>query len=779
MSGFFSSNSQARPVAASLRVSTSAQGMVIPIVWGRARLSGNLMYIQDFKATAQEGEKTGKGGSGKSGGTGGFIYSATVLFGMCMGEVKAPPLKQWVEKNKYTGSGIQGYLRRGTNVQNAFSFIDADYALPYRRVAYWGMQDMIMGTSPNMPAISLEVETEDAYTTQGDALVSQVIADMLTNEFYGAGFPITKLGNLAILDNYTRAAGIFISPVLDTAQETALHFSDIMAATNCAAFWSQGLLKFGTYADQPVTGDGITFTPDMTPLYDLTDDDYITSTDAGSTGGGGGSVFFGDPGEDPVVIIRTPQADAYNSVKLEYENRNHEYNTAIAVAKDQASIETYGLREKETIMAHFIRQKTIAQKVAQTILQRGQLVRNTYTFKLGWKYCLLEPMDLVTLTDSGLGLDRQLVRILEITEDDAGTLTFTAEQVNIGAATAPLYDSEDTDQGGTTNTAVTAQPVNVPVLFDAPLALTGGINQIWAALSGQGNDPNWGGADVWVSTDGTSYTQVGSFRQKSRQGELTATFASGTDPDTTHTLSVDLSESGGTLDTAASSDADAGNTVCYVGGEFIAYSAATLTAPNTYDLDTYIRRGLYGSTIASHATGALFARLDAAIFKYQYENFRIAQTLFFKFPSVNVFNTWVQDLSTCTAYTYTLTGSGTDGGSFGGGGTASGSQGISISSASIQGTTPLLVGSGWLPAGTYQPPEADMGCGNPTDAATVKLLERGSGTLIAAIGGSAGGVDWVTASAGFSLAADTYVDVTLEADSSSATAYIRGLRVRQ
>jgi hypothetical protein len=63
------------------------------------------------------------------------------------------------------------------------------------------------------------------------------------------------------------------------------------------------------------------------------------------------------------------------------------------------------------------------------LLQRRAYVRNTYRFKLGWRYALLEPMDIVQLTDSTLGLDNKAVRITAIEEDDNGELTLTAEEI--------------------------------------------------------------------------------------------------------------------------------------------------------------------------------------------------------------------------------------------------------------------------------------------------------------------------------------------------------------
>ena len=63
------------------------------------------------------------------------------------------------------------------------------------------------------------------------------------------------------------------------------------------------------------------------------------------------------------------------------------------------------------------------------MLQRQLYVRNTYKFKLGIRYALLEPMDIVLISDPTLGLDSAAVRIIQIEEDGNGELTITAEEI--------------------------------------------------------------------------------------------------------------------------------------------------------------------------------------------------------------------------------------------------------------------------------------------------------------------------------------------------------------
>ncbi|HWG04861.1 MAG TPA: phage tail protein, partial [Beijerinckiaceae bacterium] len=357
-----------------------------------------------------------------------------------------------------------------------------------------------------------------------------------------------------------------------------------------------------------------TYAPSLTLLYDLGDDDIV-----------------GESGEDPIKVTRSDPFQAYNVWRLEISARDNAYALVPIEVRDQDAIERYGLRVSTSVSAHEICDENVATLAGQLILQRALYIRNTFKFKLAWEFCLLDPMDLVTLDDANLGLSAYPVRITEVEEDEDGLLTVTAEEFVAGVGTAPVYAS----QGGMAypvNRNAAVAPVNPPLIFEPPPALVGATPQIWAAVSGGMSgiaDPNWGGANVWLSLDGTSYTQIGTVTAPTRQGVTSAALAafSGANPDVTHTLSVDLTESAGALDSTNAIGAANGATLAIVDREFIAYETATLTAANRYDLTT-LYRGLYGSTAAAHSSAAPFARLDDATFKFDLPDSYVGVALF-------------------------------------------------------------------------------------------------------------------------------------------------------
>ena len=103
-----------------------------------------------------------------------------------------------------------------------------------------------------------------------------------------------------------------------------------------------------------------------------------------------------------------------------------------------------------------------------------------------------------------------------------------------------------------------------------------------------------------------------------------------------------------------------GLSLCYVDGELLAYQNEALTTANNYNL-TGLHRGLYGSSAGAHGSGTQFALLaNANVFKFTLptNTSLIGQVVYFKFQSFNIYGSATQDISTCTAFPYTVTGLG-------------------------------------------------------------------------------------------------------------------------
>lgn len=631
------SNSEQRIL--SLQVQQSSQGLTLPVVYGRARVAGNLIWYGDFttietKTTTRQG---GKGGGGVKQEDISYTYEAAVMMALCEGEIKGIG-RIWRDKEKFESlSQLRLNLAKGGDEQPTWTHLQQPkhqaQAINYSGTAYIYSPNYELTKSAQIYSHNFEVIGKMGYSSSiPDANPSEIIRDMLTNQNYGCGFPAENLGDTSVYGVYCRAAGIFLSPVYSEQTEAQQNISELLEQTNSAAVFSQGRLKIVPYGDVRLSGNGAAYVPNLTPVYDLTDDDFIVSG-----------------AEDPLKVERKTNADAYNQIQVEYLDRANDYNIAVAEVKDQANIEQYGLRPKDAVKMHGICDAKVANHVAQLLLQRALYVRNEYEFKLGWKYCLLEPMDLVTLTDEGLGLDKTPVRIIEIEEDEEGVLTVKAEDFPMGAATATAYPTQPS-LGYSADYNKSPGNAHAPVIFEAPLQLTGGEPQIWLATAG---GDMWGGAEVWISTDGDSYTRIGATDKKARFGSLSAPLASGAVFDRANTLSVEISA--GQMTGGTEQDSRDLLTLCYVDGEFLAYETAELKGVGRYTLGN-LTRGAYGSTIDRHNAGSQFVRIDEAMFKYAVPANWVGRTVWVKLVSFNVFGSGVQELAEVPGYSYTIKG---------------------------------------------------------------------------------------------------------------------------
>src|SRR6202035_1546959 len=152
------------------------------------------------------------------------------------------------------------------------------------------------------------------------------------------------------------------------------------------------------------------FVPNLTPIYDFTIDDFLPNQ---SSVGSGAS-----DANSPFTVVRKPRDQMLNSIKVEYLDRNNNYNPVVVEIKDEASIIAYGRERPGDIkQLHFFCLAGAAQQSATLQLIRQQIPR-TFQWTVGRHFMLiLALMALTTVTDPGQGLARQGVRIIEIQEN--------------------------------------------------------------------------------------------------------------------------------------------------------------------------------------------------------------------------------------------------------------------------------------------------------------------------------------------------------------------------
>lgn len=554
-------------------------------------------------------------------------------------------------------------LANGDMGQTAPAWMTASHptkALGYPGLAYVHGQAYQLGSGAQVENHSFEVQGAGAYrygSGQPDCNPWEFAAGVMSNGRYGARMPADTIDSEAAIA-YVAAAGLLMSPLLTEQVRAGDFIAELCRFTNCAPVWSFDRLRIVPYGDTTITGNSVTYTPNVTPLYDLDDDHWLQ-----------------EGADDPLTWQIKEPSDRYNHVRVEFCDRANYYNKTIAEAKDDADIAVNGQRSMDTINAPWICDAAVAAQVARIIQQRSLNITGTGTIKLPWAYCLLECMDLITITDPGLGFDHLPVRITSIGEDEDGTLSVEVEDWPLGSAQATRYPNQ-VAAGYLHDYNVSPGSVQPPVIFELPGALTQNGLEIGVAATGLG--ATWGGFRLWVSLDGLNYKQAAVNYGGSRCGTLTAAASAGemvpfdggllyggtpygalTAPDGVDgTVAVVLLR--GTLTSGTAADAAALATLCYIGGaspEFIAYETATLTSALHYSLAGSMVRGAYGTPAAPHASGAPFVRVDDAIATSGVLDLGyVGRTIHLKLTSFNFYGVAEESLADVPAYTYTVTG---------------------------------------------------------------------------------------------------------------------------
>ncbi|MDD3157658.1 phage tail protein [Anaeromusa sp.] len=615
---------------AGFQVNEATYGNVVPLILGTSRQAGNVIDYFNFTAIRHaETQSAGKGGASTT--TISYTYKAAILMALAEGQISGVG-KIWEDTDTVTTLADSGVtLFDGAIGQAPWSYtqsVSPDRALPYSGLAYVaGYIDL--NSNGGLKQYNFEIKgkllaTGDGVDVNPADAVGYILAD------FGAGENNANMATFENFRTFCKASDLYITLAL-TDQAKAYEITNrLCEMANTIVFWSQSKMKFVPRCETEITGNGVTYAPNTTPEYDLDEDDLLEL-------------------EDGVLVTweRTDNAETYNQVTVEFTNRANNYETETVDYQILADINKRGLRPMSTVTYHEIHTKARAEYVAQMLALESCYGRNTFNFKLGLAHSLLEPGDIVTLTDAGSGLSLVPVQIESIEEDGDEEYKCTAKYRPFGTYSPARYATYDSVRAGMDRYA---DPGNVaaPVFFETPWQ-DGSHN---VGIMACGVSESWGGAYVWISADNQSYQQIGQITSPSRYGHITGGMSS-----SSSSVTIQLEDSTAQLLSVSSTAADAGATLIAIGAEWMAYETATLVSAGIYALSG-LRRGLYGTAITSHDPGDSFLRYDVRSFVYPYTTDMINRTYYVKLTSYNVWGNALQDLADVQAYSYAIQGAG-------------------------------------------------------------------------------------------------------------------------
>lgn len=590
-------------------ITEAAYSKPVPIVFGTARLSGNMIDFVDFQAHEHQHHTGGKGGGG---GVTQITYTYTVAatLALCEGPItglnKVFKDKEIVDPARMTEQNYM-VLRKGTYGQAPWEYMEGKH--PERALTYSGLACLHgiwdLGDTGQFPALSFEVSGLLAGRN-GDAAPFDVIRTILTDGNWGCGWTEDMIGDSRAYVDYCEAYGLGVSVCLTDQTAVDKVLDGIMKATNSTMRWSKGKLYF-VPLEHRAKGK---YRPDLRAQYHIDESDVVEGS--------------------AIIVMRKPLERKYNQRVVEFSNRDNFYEKEAVYAEDLTDIHVNGLKPANVLSLPYITGKEQAQYIAQQTLLRDQYIRNQYKFKLGVKHSLLEPGDIVYISSKELMIDRVPVMILSKVEDNNAEYDIVAEDV--------MFKVE----GGEVNKTDNASPyivdrATVPTgtrafAFEPSLEMAdaSGKLEVWVAACGR-ND--WGGASVWTSFDNAHYERAGFLEKPSTMGTVLSDDGAGN-------IMVQL-------DHGEIMEKD--GLIGYFGGTFLTIERAALSAPGRYALRVPREHQRV-------ERGSDFAIVED-LFEIPYDIERIGSYMYVKVVAYNEYGTAEEDISTVKPITVYLEGS--------------------------------------------------------------------------------------------------------------------------
>uniref|UniRef100_UPI0035AE3DE0 baseplate megatron protein TIM-barrel domain-containing protein n=1 Tax=Tabrizicola sp. TaxID=2005166 RepID=UPI0035AE3DE0 len=181
----------------SLRITSATEGAIIPRLYGRMRIGGNIIWATDFR----EETKTSTQGGGKGGGGGKvqtteYMYYASFAVALCEGPITGIG-RIWADGKPLDMTGITWRWYPGNERQTADPSIAAKMGATntpaYRGTAYVVFEELALSTYGNrLPQLSFEVFRPLADPDTAEGLVKAVTMIPASGEFTYATEAVRK-----------------------------------------------------------------------------------------------------------------------------------------------------------------------------------------------------------------------------------------------------------------------------------------------------------------------------------------------------------------------------------------------------------------------------------------------------------------------------------------------------------------------------------------------------------------------------------------------------------
>jgi hypothetical protein len=539
---------------ANLTVQSAAYGEAIPVVSGRMRVAGNLIWTAGIVESSGAGGKRNGGSSSSA-----YVYTASFAVGLGAGPI-ADIGRIWADGRQIRAADgafltpTVMRLHNGDEGQQVDPLIAAaegvDGTPAYRGIAYVVFEDLALVDFGNrIPNLTFELIADEGEIDMGSAIRA-----------------------------LTRVDGRDAASVSGTYPPIVGHFagSDGSIADNIA-----GLIA--------LSGGSVLAGPVPSIIAGLQAACLIEPGDRAARSAGAGA--------DTDRQRRLGGETRIDSVEIGYFDIDRDYQLGLQRAHRAVA----GIVERRTVGAAMAAGQ--AKSLAESMLGRAQAARVQTVARLPWRYLGIQPGAFVrTVGDETLWRVRQ-VRFEDFVVNLELERAEHSAPVPIAGASGRALRFADSAPGPTTL-----------VVLDLPQLPGEELSSPRLLVAAAGAGPGWRRTAIEMSVDGgISYVPVGGIERGSVIGTAIGVLPIGTAAAWDHFSSVDvmLLSDGMWLESRQEASILAGANLALIGDELVQFSSAEAIAPQVFRLSGFLRgrRGTE-SRIAGHVAGERFVLLD-------------------------------------------------------------------------------------------------------------------------------------------------------------------------
>ncbi|MDY0188134.1 MAG: phage tail protein [Syntrophus sp. (in: bacteria)] len=562
-------------------ITRATEGSPYPVVFGRVKISGNILWYGNLKVKKQKSKSGGKGGGSKSTTTG-YQYYLDCWQSICIGPARLLGVykenKQFITSEiNPTWSGIMEGVEQGAETTslvlnkgdgNTNFTLPLEYFAPVSGVCTLLMRKVFCGSGTSFPTFHFVVESNHTYPwanpNNGVNPANAIWYILTTAGVKGTDIDTSSFGLAA---TYWNNKGYGINLVVGNQGKVREKIEQIL--TPLGGFYFEFGGRHYLNPSNPYEAS-----------YGSIEDEFIKFT-----------------------LSRRSWEDTINDIKATFTDESKDFTERTAVVQNSASVNLLGKIYTKTYDLTMFRTLGATQKRLADLIKFESYPYAEVEFTTSLRYADLNEGMIVNLTNTQMGLGNASFRIVRKNYEniDSNEIIFNGVQV-----VESLFDDKWVDIG--TGSSTWAREVQKPIpltktrIMEVPRTVLTDSPTILVLAARETEYENL--FHLYYSATGEDYSLAKSFGEYSMYGTLKVAYTSST---------YDIDDTVGIVFTPFKLEYDipslsrAGlfseNRFLVIDNEIMKFQTATLNDDGTITL-TGVVRGVMNTTKAAHSANA-------------------------------------------------------------------------------------------------------------------------------------------------------------------------------